>query len=150
MCIDESNEEKVTVCYARVSSHDQKQDLERQKEKLTSHCKHKNYQHILISDLGSGLKYDKRGLLKLINLILSNKVSRLVLTHRDRLLRFGSQLLFNICKYFNVEVEIIDTAQELSFEQNLACDVIEIMTVFTAKLYGKRAHKNKSRALNAA
>ena len=99
---------------------------------------------MLISDMGSVLKYDKRGLLKLIKLILSNKVSRLLLTHGDRLLRFGSQLLFNICEYFDVEVEIIEDTKSLSFEQSLACDVIEIITVFTAKLYGRRSHKNKT------
>ena len=68
-------------------------------------------------------QYDKRGLLKLIKLVLSNKVSRLLLTHRDRLLRFGSQLLFNICEYFNVEVEIIEDCTELSFEQNASLTI---------------------------
>ena len=142
--IEESHESRVTFCYARVSSHDQKEDLKRQEDKLISYCQSNEYKHFLISDLGSGIKYDKRGLLKLIRLILSNKIERLVLTHRDRLLRFGSQLLFNICEYFDVEVEIIEDTKSLSFEQSLACDVIEIMTVFTAKLYGRRSHKNKT------
>ena len=98
---------------------------------------------MLISDLGSGLNYNKNGLKKLINLITSQQVNTLYLTHKDRLLRFGSELIFSLCKKFGTKVVIVNAAQCATFEQELVQDVIELMTVFSAKLYGKRSHKNK-------
>ena len=81
----------MTVTYARVSSNDQKDDLERQKIVLEAYCAQKGWSFEVISDLGSGLNYRKKGLIKLIKLICSEQVERLVLTHKDRLLR----LLYN-------------------------------------------------------
>ena len=130
------------VAYARVSSHDQKKDLETQSKRLELIID--QYEHkMLISDLGSGLNYNKSGLKKLINLIVNSKIHTLYLTHKDRLLRFGSELIFSLCKKFGTKVVIVDAVQSISFEQELAQDVIELMTVFSAKLYGKRSHKNK-------
>ena len=133
---------KVAV-YARVSSHDQKQDLIRQQDKLIQYCNDNNYSNLeIISDLGSGLNYKKSGLNKLINLILNKKINLLILNHKDRLLRFGSELIFNLCKFNNIQVIILED-KVLSFEEELTYNVIELMTVFCAKLYGKRSHKNK-------
>lgn len=132
-----------TVAYARVSSHDQKADLERQKEVLELFCAQNGWQFQLIEDLGSGLNYNKRGLKRLIKLIADNQVERLVLTHKDRLLRFGSELVFSLCEHFGCEVVIINRTEDSSFEEDLASDVLEIITVFSARLYGSRSHKNK-------
>lgn len=132
-----------TVAYARVSSHDQKQDLERQKQVLELFCAQNGWQFQLIEDLGSGLNYNKRGLKRLIKLIVDNQVERLVLTHKDRLLRFGSELIFSLCEHFGTEVVIINRTEDSSFEEDLATDVLEIITVFSARLYGSRSHKNK-------
>jgi predicted site-specific integrase-resolvase len=134
---------KLTVCYARVSSHGQKEDLKRQEHLLELYCAKNGYTFKLISDLGSGLNYRKKGLLKLLNLICTNKIDRLIITHKDRLLRFGSELIFDLCKQFKIEVVIINETENLSFEEELASDVLEIITVFSAKLYGSRSHKNK-------
>jgi len=132
-----------TIAYARVSSHDQKLDLKRQEKRLESYCSEKNYEFELISDLGSGLNFKKKGLNKLLRLICHRQVKRLVLTHKDRLLRFGSQLLFKVCEYFGTEVVILEKQLAKSFEQELTADVIELMTVFTAKIHGKRSHQNR-------
>ncbi len=135
--------ERLTILYARVSSHDQKSDLITQEQKLVQYATLKQYNNTqLISDLGSGLNYKKSGLKQLLKLIFTQKVKRLIINHKDRLLRFGSELVFTLCQYFNVEVIIIEE-KTLSFEETLTCDVIELMTVFCAKLYGKRSHKNK-------
>lgn len=107
------------------------------------HCEAQGWEHEVISDLGSGINYKKKGLNKLITLICKNKVQRLVLTHRDRLLRFGSPLLFKLCEFFGAEVIILEEKSDKTFEQELVADVIEIMTVFTAKMHGKRSHRNK-------
>ena len=132
-----------TVAYARVSSHDQKADLERQKQVLELFCATNGWQFQLIEDLGSGLNYNKRGLKRLIKLIADGQVERLVLTHKDRLLRFGSELVFSLCEQFGCEVVIINRTEDSSFEEDLATDVLEIITVFSARLYGSRSHKNK-------
>ena len=89
------------------------------------------------------MNYKKKGLKNLIKLILSGQVSDIVLTHKDRLLRFGSELIFIICKFFGIKVHIIHEEKSLTDEQTLAFDVLEIITVFSARLYGKRSHINK-------
>ena len=137
------SENRKTVAYARVSSHDQKSDLERQKQELELFCVQNGWTLELISDLGSGMNYQKKGLKKLLNSILENDVGKLVLTHKDRLLRFGAELVFSICEAKNVEVVIINKGDDASFEEELATDVLEIITVFSARLYGSRSKKNK-------
>jgi len=80
---------------------------------------------------------------KLLDAILDDSVGRLVLTHKDRLLRFGAELVFSICEIKGVEVVIINRGEDTTFEEDLATDVLEIITVFSARLYGSRSRKNK-------
>lgn len=134
---------KVTLGYARVSSHDQKKDLIRQVELLESYCAANGWTHEILQDLGSGLNYQKKGLKQLIKQICSQTIQRLVLTHKDRLLRFGSELIFSLCEQFGVEVVIINASENTTFEDDLVQDVLEIITVFSARLYGARSKKNK-------
>ncbi|EJF06112.1 putative site-specific integrase-resolvase [Thiovulum sp. ES] len=131
-----------TVAYARVSSNEQKEDLNRQKNILELFCASNGWSFELISDLGSSLNYKKKGLQKLIKDILNDKVERLVITHKDRLLRFGAELIFQICEEKNIEITIINQSENSTFEEDLAKDVLEIMTVFSAELYGSRSEKN--------
>ena len=138
-----TNENRITIAYARVSSHDQKDDLERQKQVLEMYCASQGWTFEVVADLGSGMNYYKKGLTKLIKLILKDEVGRLVLTHKDRLLRFGAELIFAICALKNVEIVIINKGEEVSFEEDLAKDVLEIITVFSARLYGSRSRKNQ-------
>jgi predicted site-specific integrase-resolvase len=125
-----------------VSSSDQKEDLERQKSLLELYCASNGWSFELISDLGSGLNYKKKGLQKLISNIINDKVERLVITHKDRLLRFGAELIFQICKEKDIEIMIINQSENSTFEEDLAKDVLEIITVFSARLYGSRSKKN--------
>lgn len=133
------------IAYARVSSSDQKEDLTRQKQSLQSYCQRQYPSYELISDLGSGLNYKKRGLRKLIKAILSGEVDKIVLTHKDRLLRFGSEIIFELCSFFHTDIELIHEEEEVSDEMTLAKDVLEIITVFASRMYGKRAHQNRRR-----
>jgi predicted site-specific integrase-resolvase len=133
----------LTYAYARVSSQDQKQDLQRQKEVLSTYCTVHGWNYEVISDLGSGMNYKKKGLKNLLDAILGRKIKRLVITHKDRLLRFGAELIFTLCEIHHVEVVIINQGEDVSFEEDLAKDVLEIITVFAARLYGARSHKNK-------
>ena len=132
-----------TVCYARVSSHDQKDDLERQHALLEAYCAAKGWRSEVIKDLGSGMNYRKPGLNRLLEMILRKQMRRLVITHKDRLLRFGSELVFALCAHQQIEIVIIHKGEQPTFEEELAKDVLEIITVFSARLYGSRSKKNK-------
>ncbi len=134
---------RTTIAYARVSTAGQKDDLMRQVALLESYCAAQGWSYEVISDVGSGLNYHKRGLRQLISRICSGDVGRLVIAHKDRLLRFGSELVFALCEHFSSEVVIVNASEESSFEDDLANDVIDIVTVFSARLYGSRSHKNK-------
>ncbi len=120
--------EAPTLAYARVSSHDQKADLERQKEMLETYCAAKGWRTEIIADLGSGMNFNKRGLRRLLELILHRKTRRLVLTHKDRLLRFGAELVFALCELQNIEIVIIHQGERPSFEVELAEDILEIIS----------------------
>ena len=132
-----------TIGYARVSSHDQKEDLVRQANLLDAFCTARGWRHEIIQDLGSGMNYHKKGLNKLLEMILRKQIKRLVLNHKDRLLRFGAELVFAMCEIQQIEVVIINKGEQPSFEQELVQDVLEIITVFSARLYGARSHKTK-------
>ena len=106
-------------------------------------CSSRGWRFEIISDLGSGMNYQKRGLKKLLNRILEGEIKRLVLTHKDRLLRFGAELIFAICELKGIEVVIVNQGTEPTFEEELAADVLEIIMVLSARLYGARSRKNK-------
>ncbi|HKY99557.1 MAG TPA: IS607 family transposase, partial [Rhabdochlamydiaceae bacterium] len=108
-----------------------------------SFCAANGWTYEIIQDLGSGLNYQKRGLRKLIQSICSSKIDRLILTNKDSLLRFGAELIFSLCEQFGIEVVIINKNENSSFEDDLVQDVLEIITVFSARLYGMRSRKNQ-------
>ena len=135
--------ERRTVAYARVSSHDQKNDLERQKQVLELYCARQGWTFTVVADLGSGMNYRQKGLKRLLNDVVEGRIGRLVITHKDRLLRLGAELVFAICEAKQVEVVILNQGEDTSFEEDLAKDMLEISTVFSARLYGSRSRKNQ-------
>jgi excisionase family DNA binding protein len=137
------NEERKTIIYARVSSVGQRADLERQVELLELFCAKNGWKYELLKDIGSGINYYKKGLKKLLDLVMAEKVRRLVITHKDRLLRFGAELIFTMCEAKGIEIVILNKGENCKFEEDLVKDVLEIITVFSARLYGSRSHKNK-------
>ena len=142
--ITANTDQRVDIAYARVSSSDQLKDLERQKETLKNWNEKSASQKLeIISDLGSGINFRKRGLRKVLALILSGKVRRLILCHQDRLLRFGNELIQILCKHFGVEIMLIEETEPENNEVKLARDIITIITVFTSKLYGHRSHEKR-------
>jgi putative resolvase len=145
-----NNEEAQTVGYVRVSSADQKSDLDVQALALTAKAKLQNIQiNQTISDIGSGMNYKKKGFKQLMNMLLQGKVKHLVIMHRDRLLRFGAEIIFLICKIFNVKVTILEPSPATSPIEQLCLDMVEIITVFSSKIYGMRKNTN-TKALNLA
>ena len=94
----------------------------------------------IISDIGSGINYKKKGLKELIKLISQNQVDKVVILYKDRLLRFGYELVEYIASLYNCEIEIIDNTEK-SEQQELVEDLVQIITVFSCRLQGKRANK---------
>jgi len=115
---------------------------------LERYCARQGWTFELVSDLGSGMHYHKKGLRHLLGTIIDDKVGRVVITHQDRLLRFGAELVFAMCEAKHVEVVILNQGEDSSFEEDLAKDMLEIITVFSARLYGSRSRKNQ-KLLNA-
>ena len=136
-------QEKTTVAYARVSTPSRKNDLESQIRVLELFCASKGWKYKIIHDIGSGLNYNKPGFKELIRLIELNQIDRIVINYKDRLLRFGNEIIYETCKYHNVEVVIITESENKDYTQELTEDVLAVITVFSESLYGSRSHKNK-------
>ncbi|MTK10724.1 MAG: IS607 family transposase [Clostridiaceae bacterium] len=130
------------IGYCRVSSNKQKDDLERQIENVKTYMIAKGYSFEIISDIGSGINYNKKGLNQLVELITTSQVEKIVILYKDRLLRFGFELIENLCSQFNTVIEIIDNTEK-TIDAELVEDLIQIVTVFSCRLQGKRANKAK-------
>lgn len=137
-----TNMDKKIIGYCRVSSHKQKDDLERQIENVRAYMYAKGYQFEIISDIGSGLNYNKKGLNQLIDMITNSEVDKIVVLYKDRLIRFGYELIENICEKYGTKIEVIDNTEKTE-EQELVEDLIQIVTVFSCRLQGKKANKAK-------
>jgi predicted site-specific integrase-resolvase len=144
LTLPKSETERVTVAYARVASSRQKQELKNQIDILTNFCQENGWQFQVIQDIGTGVNYRKSGLRELIRRICQGDVNRLVLTHRDRLLRFGIELIFSLCEHFATEIVIVNASSLSEFEDEIAEDIMEIIAIFTARLYGSHNDKNRN------
>ena len=130
--------------YARVSSSDQKSDLERQIQHLTQYCSAKGYRVVdVLSDVTSGLKTNRRGLQKLFNYIVNKQVDVVVVTYKDRLTRFGFEYLEYFFKQYGVRIDVIYGEEPKEAYQELVEDLLAVVTSFAGKLYGMRSHKKK-------
>lgn len=118
--------------------------MKRQTEELKTYCQEKNIEKIeIVEDIGSGINYKKKGLKKLIKKIVEGSVERVIISFRDRLLRFGIEILEQICEMKNVEIITINSREEKSFEYQLAEDVLSILTVYSSRIYGKRSQQKR-------
>jgi len=132
------------IIYARVSSSDQKKDLERQIEYLIQYCSAKGYKVVnVLSDIASGLKANRRGLLRLFNYVVNREVDVVVITYKDRITRFGFEYLEYFFKQYGVRIEVIYGEEPKDTYQELVEDLLAIVTSFAGKLYGMRSHKKK-------
>ena len=132
------------IIYARVSSADQKSDLERQIEYLTQYFSSKGYRVVdVLSDVASGLRTDRNGLLKLFNNVINRQVDVVVVTYRDRLTRLGFEYIEYFFKQYGVRIEVVFGEEPKDSYKELVEDLIEIVTSFAGKLYGLRSHKKK-------
>lgn len=135
-------DEKIVIGYCRVSTPSQKDDLENQVNNMKTYMYAKGYSFDIITDVGSGINYKKKGLLELVNKINNREISKIVILYKDRLVRFGYELIEYLCHINGVDIEIIDNSEK-SKEEELTDDLIQIITVFANRLYGQRSKKTK-------
>ena len=133
---------RITIGYCRVNSKKQKDDLQRQIDKMDTYLLAQGKPFKIISDIGSGMNYNKKGLQELIKLITENQVNKVVVLYKDRLVRFGFELVEYIAELYNCEIEIVDNTEKTE-QQELVEDFIQIITIFSCKLQGKRANQAK-------
>ena len=134
------NLDRIVIGYCRVSSNKQKDDLERQIENMKLYLTAQGKPFEIISDIGSGINYKKKGLKELMKRISQNKVDKVVVFYKDRLLRFGFELVEYIASLYDCDIEIINRTEKTE-QQEIVEDLVQIITVFSCKLQGKRANK---------
>jgi putative resolvase len=136
----------VVCIYARVSSHEQKQkgDLDRQKARLLESCMAKKYQaDFILCDVGSGMSSSRPKLKTLFGLVRERKINKVVLEHKDRLTRWHFGIFKEFFNSFGVEIEWVDEGVEKTYEQELVDDMITLMSSFSSRIYGKRSAENR-------
>ena len=131
-----------TVGYCRVNSPKQKDDLDRQKEEMRIYLLAQGKPFEIISEIGSGINYQRKGLQELIKGMANRSISKVVVLDQDRLARFGVELIEYLAELYDCEMEIVDTAERIKQEE-LAEDLVQIITEFSCKLQGKYANKAK-------
>ena len=138
----DTKKERKLVGYVRVSSKKQEDDIKRQKENLESYLKQTNQEYEIVSDIGSGIDYTKPGLKKLIEKINKKEVDEIVVLYKDRLLRYGFELIEYFASLNNVKIRVLDKTNKTEDEE-LVEDLVQIITEFSCKIQGKRKSKTK-------
>lgn len=138
--IEKEKIKRKKICYCRVSSHSQKIELYNQINYMKS--KYKNYE--ILYDIGSGINFKRKNLNKIINYAIKGELEELIITYKDRLCRIGYELIENLLtEYSNTKITILNEDFK-SPEEELTNDLIEIITVFSSKIYGIRSYKIKN------
>ena len=136
------NKNRINIGYCRVSTNKQKDDLVRQAENVELYLKSLKTPYQIIKDVGSGINYTKKGLSELLELICKNKVDTVYVLYKDRLVRFGFEILQKVAELHNTQIVVLDN-EDKTKEQELVEDLMQIITVFSCRLHGKRASKTK-------
>ena len=140
---NDKNDIRKTVIYTRVSSNGQKDDLKNQVEFLFNFTSSKGIiVDEVIQDIGSGLNYNRKKWNKLLDECMENKISTIIITHKDRFIRFGYDWFEKFVGKFNVKIIVVNN-ELLSPQEELVQDIISILHVFSCRIYGLRKYKNK-------
>ena len=141
--IQTENDTRDTVIYARVSTRNQKDDLQNQVEFLKQFCNAKGIiVNQCVEDFGSGLNYNRKKWNKLLDEVMANKIKTIVISNKDRFIRFGYDWFEKFCEKFNTKIIIVNN-ETLSPNEELVQDIISILHVFSCRLYGLRKYKNQ-------
>lgn len=134
-----SSETKEKICYARVSSRKQIDDLKRQEDFFR--LKYPTYS--VVTDVGSGINWKRKGLKTILDKTMHGDISEVVVAHRDRLCRFAFELLEWIFQRNGVKLVVLDEKKGHSTDQELADDILSIIHVYSCRKMGKRRYTDK-------
>ena len=141
--INTEDDQRQVVIYARVSTRNQKDDLQNQVAFLRQFC---NAKGIIvdqcIEDYGSGLNYNRKKWNQLLDEVMEQKIKTIIVTHKDRFIRFGYDWFEKICTKFNTTIMVVNN-EELSPQEELVQDIVSILHVFSCRLYGLRKYKKQ-------
>lgn len=141
--IQTENDIRDTVIYARVSTRNQKDDLQNQVEFLKQFCNAKGIiVNQCVEDFGSGLNYNRKKWNRLLDEVMANKIKTIVISNKDRFIRFGYDWFEKFCEKFNTKIIIVNN-ETISPNEELVQDIISILHVFSCRLYGLRKYKNQ-------
>ena len=141
--IQTKNDRRDIVIYARVSTRNQKDDLQKQVDFLKQFCNAKGMiVNQCIEEFGSGLNYNRKKWNKLFDDVMGNRIKTIIITNQDRFIRFGYDWFEKFCEKFNTEIIIVNN-ETLSPKEELVQDMIAILDVFRCRLYGLRKYKNQ-------
>jgi predicted site-specific integrase-resolvase len=140
----EDTKELLSVCYCRVSSNGQKEDLKRQISKMQEEFPN----HRIITDIGSGINFKRQGLRTILELTFARKLKEVVVSYRDRLCRFAFELLEWVFLQHGVELVVLDSNVDSSTNSELAEDLLAIVNVFNCRVNGRRKYKTKKESKN--
>ena len=145
LCQLKKDNNKRNIYYCRVTTSSQKEDLERQIEYFR--CKYPDYE--IIKDIGSGLNFKRKGFNTILDSAIKGDIGEVVVTHKDRLCRFGFELVLRIIESTNGKILVLDK-EETSPEKELVNDILSIITVFSSRLYGFRSNSIKNKIRKAS
>ena len=134
----ENNQEAETVCYCRVSSHQQKDDLQRQVQFMQERFPDAN----IVTDVGGGLNFQRKGLVSLLERLHRGDKLQIMVAHRDRLARFGFELIQWMAEQNGGEILVLDNTDH-SPQQELTEDILAILHTFSCRLQGLRRYRNQ-------
>ena len=135
------NQTKEKICYCRVSSREQVDDLDRQKDFF----RNKFPTHNLVTDVGSGINWKRKGLTTILDKAMHGDISEVVVAHRDRLSRFAFELLEWIFKRNGVKLVVLNEEKDHSSDKDLTDDILSIIHVYSNRKIGKRRYKYKNK-----
>lgn len=138
--IQQQNPEKKTVVYCRVSSHGQKQDLADQKKAMMDFATARGYVFEVVEEIGGGMNMNRPKFMQLVNGIIDGEVGRIVVAHKDRLARFGFDLVRNLADEYGCEIVVADR-QDMSPQQEMVEDLMSIVRTYSCRLYGLRRYR---------
>lgn len=141
--IENVEDKRKTVIYARVSSRNQKDDLANQVEFLQTYANAKGMiVDEIIEDYGSGLNYNRKKWNQLLDAVMENKIQKILVSHKDRFIRFGFDWFEKFCSKFSVQIIVVQN-ERLSPQKELVQDIVSILHVFSNRLYGLRKYERK-------
>jgi len=139
----ETPSERINIGYCRVSANHQKDDLERQVALMESYLSAQGRKYKIIQDIGSGINYKKKGLKQLLKDVSINITDTVFVLHKDRLVRFGYELIEDFCRLHGTKIDIINQSDDKPAEEELVEDIMNIIHVFSCRLNGRRSHVNR-------